>query len=67
MWRNALTYPQCVNPRTALTLDTLESLVPFPRGDRYVAWTQWLVTALHEGLLTATEVQAIRYALAENL
>ena len=66
-WRRALMYPQWMPPPEATMLDTLATLLPFPGGDRYVAWSTWLREGRDLGLLKPSEHYAIRNLIAENL
>lgn len=67
-WRSMVTYPMCLSKKTHEILDTLENLVSLPdTGDRYVDLSTWLENARKVGILTKSEVFAIRADIGPNV
>ena len=68
MWRQCLTYPQCVPSYLQETLDALESLLGPPDGpDRYVALSRFLAKGVESGLISRVECASIRSTLAPEM
>lgn len=67
-WRELVTYPEYISPRTGQTLNTLAELLPIPENpDRFVAMSDWLNLAVKHGLLKRDEKEGIRCALGPHM
>jgi hypothetical protein len=68
LWRNLVTYPNCIDGYSQHLLDQVSELIPVPTlQDRYSAMSQWFSTIEKSGVLTPAELWRCKSEIGKNL